>query len=196
MHQKPLFLAIAVIILVAIAGVFWSVQKRQGAMSQPVVTEPVAEAPVQPEPEKYPQHIETIPGNTDEVWYNIPELGIRMRLNKEFAEDLIYVQDSPSSVYFSTEKLSQISPCLPIDGPLGALFRAEGNMLEVAKTDEYLAARVSGYVQVGGYYYGWTGPHEACWDLEGKLGNLFPIKYNGAGIKTVSGSVKTIEPLN
>lgn len=54
------------------------VKKTEEQQSEPTLTE------------KYPQHIEAIQGS-DEVWYNIPELGVRMRLNRGFAEDLVYV---------------------------------------------------------------------------------------------------------
>jgi hypothetical protein len=199
MNQKSLFLATTLIALLVIAGAFWYLQKRQTAMNQPpiIITEPVVEAPVQTEPEKYPQHIETIPGNTDEVWYNIPELGIRMKLNKEFAEDLVYIQDNPNGVNFSTKKILSIAPsCLPEEGPLGYLFRSKGNMIEDAKTDEYLAAQMSEDVQIGEYYYGWVASQEGCWLLDlDQQADISPGKYQGNGVKTVSGSIKTIEPL-
>ena len=91
MNQKPLLIAVVLVALFAIVGAFWYIQKRQGDVNQPVVTNPVIDLDQNPTrvPESYPQHIEVISG-TDEVWYNIPELGVRMRLNKEFAENLIY----------------------------------------------------------------------------------------------------------
>lgn len=43
MNQKPLFLAVALIALVVIGGAFWVMQKRQVAVNQPVMTDPVVE---------------------------------------------------------------------------------------------------------------------------------------------------------
>jgi hypothetical protein len=194
MQNKLLISAVAILILLGGVIFVWQKNLQQNAQTLSMVkTEDKGDKTAQQN--EYPQHIEAISGNADEVWYSIPELGVRMKLNKEFAEDLIYIQDDPSVVYFSTKKLSQISPCLPIDGPFGSLFKAKGDMKEIAKTDEYTAARVSGYIQIGQYYYGWIGPQEVCWDLEGKLNNVFPIEYKGNGSKTVSEAVKTLEVL-
>ena len=193
MSHKPLFLATALIALFVIGGVFWYVQKQEVAVNQPVVTDSVGEAPAQVEPEKYPQHIEVIPGNTDEVWYNIPELGIRMKLNKEFAEDLIYRVNDMSGAYLSTKSLMRIDThCTP--GGLGLLFKAEGNMRETAETDDFLAARTGDYIQVGGYYYGWISGHDSCWDPknEKEIREIFPGQYDGSGAKNIREGIKTI----
>jgi hypothetical protein len=51
MTHKPFFLTVALVSLLALAGVFyWMSQKRQVAVDQPVVTDPVGETPVQTEP--------------------------------------------------------------------------------------------------------------------------------------------------
>ncbi|MGB4833627.1 MAG: hypothetical protein WBP40_01195 [Candidatus Moraniibacteriota bacterium] len=92
MNQKPLLLAITLIALLVIAGAFWYLQNRPPmAVNQPIgITEPVVETPVLAEPEEYPQHIENIPGNTDQVWYAIPELGVKLLLYRDGAEDTVY----------------------------------------------------------------------------------------------------------
>lgn len=51
MNQKPLFLTVTLTALLVIGGVFWTMQKRQVAVNQPVVTDPVIETLVQIEPE-------------------------------------------------------------------------------------------------------------------------------------------------
>lgn len=53
MNQKPLFLAVAFLVLLVVGGAFWCVQKQQMAVNQPVVTGPIVGAPtlVQAEPE-------------------------------------------------------------------------------------------------------------------------------------------------
>ena len=47
MNQKTLFLTVSLIALLAISGIFWSMQKRQMASNKPVTIDPVAETPVQ-----------------------------------------------------------------------------------------------------------------------------------------------------
>ena len=200
MNHKPLFLATALIVLLALAGAFWCLQNRPGAMDQPVVTEPVAQAPIQAETEKYPQHIEVIPGNTDEVWYNIPELGIRMKLNKEFAEDLVYVYDRRKDdegevwdeIGFSTKALAAITDyCSP--GAIGAIDRITTVLKEEIKDNT--TRHLNDYIRVGDYFYGFESGHDPCWDpsLESEVRKVFPGKYAGAGAKYVSDGLKTIE---
>ncbi|QQR78072.1 MAG: hypothetical protein IPJ68_03185 [Candidatus Moraniibacteriota bacterium] len=160
MHQKPLFLTIILITLLAvIAGAFWCLQNRPGAMNQPIVSEPVAQAPIQAETEKYPQHIETIPGNADEVWYNIPEMGIRMKLNREFAEDLIYIYSKSDgkitegekkfstpfheTVHFSSHSLLGLEPaCEPGTRAIGYFTKEAGDMKEWSTPSDFFIGRL------------------------------------------------------
>jgi hypothetical protein len=143
MNQKPLFLAVTLVALLVIGGAFWVMQKRQVTVNQSVITEPVVETSDQTESEKYPQHIEAIPGNTDEVWYNIPELGVRMKLNREFASDLVYSYSKSNenitkdqqkfttpfheTVHFSSRSLMQQEPaCEPGTRAIGYFIKEEG----------------------------------------------------------------------
>lgn len=170
MNQKPLFLAVVLTALVVIGGAFCFMSRRLASVNQPVVTDPIVETQAQTELEKYPQYIEAIPGNVDEVWYNIPEYGVRMRLNKEFAEDLLYsfVRDKNSSgeewdsIYFSGKKLLSVAPSCK--NSLGTLGRSKGNLREMKKMksslDAYTASRLDAYVQAGDYFYDWMGPQK------------------------------------
>ncbi len=207
MTQKPLFLAILFLALLAIVGVFWYMQTQSVAMDQSVVvsnpvTKPdsVSVVPPSAHPDSYPQHIETIPGNSDEVWYNIPELGIRMRLNKEFAEDLVYVYDRRKDdeggawdeIGFSTKALAAITDyCSP--GAIGAIDRITTVLKEEIKDNT--TRHLNDYIRVGDYYYGFESGHDPCWDpsLESEVRKVFPGKYAGAGAKYVSDGLKTIE---
>ena len=213
MNQKPLFLTVALIALLVIAGAFWCIQNRPPmAVNQPVVTEPVVEAPVQVEPQAepgvnpdtYPQHIEAIPENTDEVWYNIPELSIRMRLNKEFAEDLVYIyrherDDNGEEWDVADLSLKKLEHVVPGCGGYGILTKNKGNLKEMEKGKDvlspYISSRLGEFAQAGEYYYGWTGRQEVCWDpsLEPEVRKVFPGKYNGTGAKYVADGLKTIE---
>lgn len=95
--------------------------------------------------EKYPQHITEITGS-DEVWYSIPELGIRLRLNNEFARDLIYQYSSLKDetivdgekkhtmpfherVSFSTQSLQTAEPaCVPGSRSIGEILKEVGDI--------------------------------------------------------------------
>lgn len=93
---------------------------------------------------KYPQHITEIAGS-DEVWYSIPELGVRMRLNRGFAEDLVYIYSKSESdvnegqkkyfvpfeerVDFSTYSLQRIEPaCVPGTRSIGEILKESGDI--------------------------------------------------------------------
>lgn len=91
MNHKALFLAVTLIALLVIGEVFWLMQEHQVATHQPVVTESVVETPVQTEPEQdfSPQHITPIPGS-NQAWYEVPEMGIKLLLSREAAEELVY----------------------------------------------------------------------------------------------------------
>lgn len=193
--QKKLLILVVVASAVAITLIFvW--QKEQSNKVPPTAN---VVKPNTAQEEMYPQHIEAIQGS-DEVWYNIPEYGVRMRLNKEFAEDLVYrfVHEKNSSgeewgtVYFSLKNLLAVAPnCTSVN----TFFKSFGNMREMAKTDEYLAARVDNYVQIGNYYYGLADSADICWDssLEQKVREVFPGKYSGGGAKYVSEGIKTLQ---
>lgn len=151
--------------------------------------------------ESYPQHIEAIQGS-NEVWYNIPEYGVRMRLNKKFAEDLIYsfvheknanFNEEWDAIYFSTKSLTAIDKgCSPEEGnPLGVITKIKGNATELAKTEEFVSSRLQDIIQIGDYYYMWTGPQATCWIPK----NDDAIqKVRGAEIyKAIQDGVKTIQ---
>lgn len=79
MNQKPLFLAVALTALLVIGGAFWMMQKRQVAVNQPAVTDPVVETPVQTEPEN---PIDT----SDWKTYRNEEYGFEVKYPKEWDE--------------------------------------------------------------------------------------------------------------
>lgn len=204
MNQKPLFLAVALIVILVIGGMFCFMSRRPVAVNQPVVTDPVVETPVQPEPEKYPQHIEAIPGNTDEVWYNIPELGVRMKLNKEFAEDLIYsdgmIDDfgkEQTGIYFSTKAIAEAAPeCAPRrGGAFGSFYKKTGIAVEDAKQDWLLKKELNdNVIQYDGYYIGYIEIQAVPWfpQHEEMVRRVWrPSLYVGSGAKYIRDGFKT-----
>ncbi len=200
MQKKLLLSVLAVALLISGAVLVWQkkmAQEEDKNQNQEVVQENTNN-------EKYPQHIEVIQGS-DEVWYGIPEYGVRMRLNREFAEDLIYSTEmtddfgeKSNGIFFSTKVMTEVAPeCSPERGnALGSVFKAKGNMMELAKTDEYLAARVNTYVQIGDYYYGWVGHQAPCWypSHQDMAEKEWSKEYNGvSGVNSLYNSSKTFQ---
>ena len=185
MQQKPLFLTIILITLLAvIAGAFWCLQNRPGAMNQPIVTEPVAQAPIQAETEKYPQHIETIPGNADEVWYNIPEMGIQMRMTKDLANDLVYecvalrdedLEDDDCGLVYFGSKLDMQKEQKSISES-GMMFATLSKIAgQVKDSDTYLRSRYESpdeqgqFRQFSDYFLYYAMPVTSCHFTENEI---------------------------
>ena len=65
------------------------------------------------------------------VWYSIPELGIKIPVNKKMKEELIY-SGTKNSVGFSTTVLMGINPkeCGAENAPLGGISRGKGSAEE------------------------------------------------------------------
>jgi hypothetical protein len=156
------------------------------------------------EEKTYPQHIEVITGS-DEVWYAIPELGIRMRLNRDLAEKLIYSSDmsidsgeKASGIYLSTKAITEVAPeCAPErGGALGSIFKVMGNLAEEAKNDEYIASRMNRYYfQLDSYYYGWAQPQAVCWypQNEEAVKNATAGQFISNEGRNITSSIKTIQ---
>lgn len=204
MNHKALILSIPVMLALLFGGWFLSREPKSVSESQnpPVVKENSSQVADQ----NRLQHIEPILGNSDEVWYAIPEMGVRMKLNKEFAEDLSYgstqgknsLDGEWNSLYLSLINLAKIAPdCTGWN--YGSLFRYEGDLEELKRQkdelDLYLATRLDEYIQVGNYYYGWVGPQDVCWNasMEEKVRQVFPGRYSGSGAKNVIEGIKTLE---
>lgn len=138
--QKKLLIS-AVLALILIGGVVFVWQKKQDTAV--VSPENIVKPSALPQG-KYPQHITEITGS-DEVWYSIPELGVRMRLNRGFAEDLVYIYSKSESgvnedqkiyfvpfeerVDFSTYSLQRIEPvCVPGTRSIGEIIKVSGDI--------------------------------------------------------------------
>ncbi|MBP9727944.1 MAG: hypothetical protein KBD27_01055 [Candidatus Moranbacteria bacterium] len=196
MQKKLLISAIVILVLIVTLVFVW--QKKQSGEALDPVT--IVKSDTTQE-KTYPQNIEVIQG-TNEAWYSLPEYGVRMRLNKEFAENLIYIfvheknvalNEEWDAVYFSTKSLTAIDEgCSPEEGnPLGAITKTKGSAAEIAKTEEFYSSRLRDIVQIGEYHYMWMGPQATCWDPK----NDDAIqKVRGAEVyRAIQDGVKTIQ---
>ncbi len=211
MNQKKLIIGIF-IILTFVVGVFvW--QKRENQILPQDLqlfnnqVQPDTQNDIQSKSDEVPppQYIVVIPGS-DSVWYEIPELGVRVKLNKKYAEDLIYrpVRLNNASgeewdvAYFSTKTMTRIDPyCSPENvGSIGALSKNKGIAKELAKKDAYIASRLSSVVQIENFYYMFETPQAACWDssFTEEVLKLDPnVMYEGKGIKFLIEGYKDLQ---
>jgi hypothetical protein len=128
-----------------------------------------------------------------------------MKLNKEFAEDLVYVyrheKDDEGGEWDNADfSLKELERVVPGCGGYSNLTKSKGDLKEMKKNkytlDPYLAARLDDFIQAGDYYYGWAGFQDVCWDssLEKKVREVFPPgKYKGMGAKNMPDGLETIE---
>ncbi len=98
--QKKLLIFV-VVVLVLIAALFFVWQKKQAEIKQTNKLASQSSSDNQPqsvilnEPTKKdkitlaPQHIVAIPGSS-QVWYEIPEMGIKLLLSRAVAEEIVY----------------------------------------------------------------------------------------------------------
>ena len=192
MQKKAILLV--VIVLVVAGGLFFFFQKKQ---SSPALTNNTEKGAQQSE-EKYPQHIEAISGS-DEAWYNIPVLGIRMKLNKDFEDDLEYISSNEKgtkgrvgdTAYFASKKLYDIAP--------NCAFGSIGNITIIQdelKNNEtvpntILPERIKSFPGFDVIFSGPTAPSEICWDPaqdnEGAIKKVFTEKKDSvlSGFKTL-----------
>lgn len=205
MYKKAIL--VGGITLVLVAGFVLFLQNKQRPQTSPEIKSSTktraTQSPVLDE--KYPQHIEAIAGS-DEVWYNIPEYGVRMRLNKEFAEDLIYSigQESFSgrlweTASFSAKTIVSIdSACSPDKDPaFGIVSKTKGNLEEDIKSGYVESERKYTFLQIGDSYLSVTTPHAPCWSPEfnKEFEELPSEKYYGNGFKNIFEGFKTIEAI-
>lgn len=153
--------------------------------------------------EKYPQHIEAIPGNAEEVWYNIPELGIRIKLNKEFAEDLVYEpSESYAAISFQKKSVLLAAPeCKVSDADFGYLYRFDGTIEDADKEsdrgkDFYSSLRNYNMVaEFSDFFVALsTDRADACWwgKTENKVAEeAARKKYAGLGAQSIQDAFKS-----
>lgn len=202
MSKKSLFLILAVALLL-IGGVFL-IQKKSPEVSEDKSDQKEETTVKDVAAESYPQHIQAIPG-TDEVWYGIPELGVRMRLNKEFAEDLVYGFDNAygDAVSFQKKSVLAAAPqCSVMSADFGYLYRINGTIEQADKDN--LSKRGNNFftslknygmiAQLDGFFVALSTDHaDACW--WGKEKNIEAEKaaaheYKGTGAQSVWAAVK------
>lgn len=96
------------------------------------------------------------------VWYEIPEIKIKFKVNKEVAEELVYNfkgENDFGSVLFSSKGLSKIPGCGVEQGPLSALSKIKGNPYDYADTDYYVSRKPK---QFDNFFIIYNGPQAVC----------------------------------
>lgn len=193
--QKKLFILAAIaLVLIGGAFLFWMKQQK---IEIPQI-QPVAQnGGSSEEQERYPQHIEAIQG-TDEVRYNIPECGVSIHLNKEFAEDTQYIfsnergsqRQGCDTIYFASKKLSAIAPACAF-GSIGIVNIIQNGEERGNVTSD----RIKSFSNFDIIFSGSQNQQYNCLDSvpESKLREVFPEKYDGMGAKSIFDGFKTIE---
>lgn len=207
-RQLLAILALALILGAGVFAFYWQNRQQEVVTSLPM-------PPVVEESEEstasYSQHIEAIPGNTDEVWYNIPEYGVRMKLNRGFAEDLIYsdgmIDDfgkPQEGIYFSTKAISEVAPeCAPKrGGAFGVLSNIEGTIEEADRnglglgSEWYMSKLKAGEaIQFSDFFVVWSGPQAPCWFVQHRklFERVWPKSYLGIGVKNMVDGARKVE---
>ena len=140
--SKKFLITIALAAPLLISGGYF-IWQRQQAIPTPtsVVTElytfdPAVDIPVQtesvPELAFSSQHITAIPGS-NQVWYEIPEMGIKLLLSKEAAEELVYKYSSKRDAGIFVEVNGLEADLKTVKDVEGASFSSK-HVLEYNKT--------------------------------------------------------------
>lgn len=145
--KKSIIISIVAIIIIAGVGGFWvwkNKEKKEVEQSQTQKT--------------VLQNIQI-----ESVWYIIPEMNVRFKVDKEVADDLIYkyskISDKMESVAFSSKKLSQITGCDVAAEPLGTLVKMKGNPFDYSDKDYYVSRKPK---QFDNFFIIYNSPQVVC----------------------------------
>jgi len=146
--KRIIFIVIAVAVLAIVVGVF--------------VAQKNSKIPAKQEQSQAQQQVgQNV--QDDLVWYGIPEMNVRFKVDKKVANDLIYkynkINDKIDGVLFSSNKLSQIPSCGVEDGSLGSLTRAKGVPADYGDKAFYMARKPKQFKDFFTFY---EGPQAVC----------------------------------
>lgn len=160
--KKGNLIGIAVLFLVISIGIVFVLQKGNKNLS-------IKQGQNQTQYSKE-QSISTQPKETIEsqlVWYEIPELGVKFKVKSNIASELVYRYKGESSkdswtISFSTKKLSLVDGCgaASSDAPLGLLVKIKGIPENYSERDYFLNGRQ--IKQFDGYFIIQNGPQAFC----------------------------------
>ena len=147
---------------------------------------------------RYPQYIEASQ-NAGLVYYIIPELGIRMRLNEKFAKDLIYSVAPEKNadgelwdaVYFSTLSLTSVDEnCSPENGRMATLVKVP----DASEALPIINGIVKHFPDFDLIIFPGFG-ESACWNARTeKLARAaIDARFDGVGAKTIQDALNTIQ---
>jgi len=102
------------------------------------------------------------------VYYKIPELGIKFKIEKELASELIYyievAPDDSRFVYlnFSSRELSKLGEyCRAKHSPMGTLIKVEGSLSDYPD-NIFIQNRKDRIKEFGDFFVYFEGPQSAC----------------------------------
>lgn len=138
------------------------------------------------------------------VWYEIPELGIKMKLKKDLAEDLIYNIESSNDSQgrlawysnFTMKSLQMVDPvyCTSENRAIGTIVKISNLTIESQVGESsFLPDEKSGLLKrLGDYSIAYIGPHAMCYGIS-KKNEGDPLANDG--IKSLMNAIVTVELL-
>lgn len=128
------------------------------------------------------------------VWYEIPELGISFKTDRELADDLVYFYPNKgknASVTFSSIKLEKLgADCGRESGPLGIISKIEGKVSDHNTNKwNYFDGKLT--KQFNDFFIFYSGPQAICGNSPEQWNNFFEENPKLRGWTT--GAFDTIE---
>lgn len=160
MNKKTSVIIIIVVLVIAvIGGGFWygKSKKNQFMESKQVKSNDQNQSEFNNDKQNQDSN------ETEMVWYEIPELKIRFKVDKIVADDLIYkyekINNNLESISFSSNGLSAISGCGVENGPLGSFDKLKGKPSDYNDNVYYTSRNPKQYDK---FFIIYNGPQSVC----------------------------------
>jgi hypothetical protein len=172
--SKKTIILFSVTILFLIAGmvfVLWQKEKEQQEkeQAQTQIEKQNIKEEITTELEKEIQTEKQSMGEEkDLVWYEVPESGIKFKIEKELADELVYyievAPDDSRFLYlrFSSRELSNLGEyCRAKHSPMGTLIKVKGSPSDYPD-DIFIQNRKDRIKEFGDFFVYFEGPQSAC----------------------------------
>ncbi len=158
MNKKITIAIISILTLALVTGGFWWWQNNK--------KDEMIQQAEQAENQEQSQNTE-VENTINLVWYEIPELGIKIKADEEIIKELIYKyypseDDEYGTVMFTAKKLEKLyENCSAEFGPLGAISKIEGSPSNhKTRFENYFNSRKT--KQFDGFFIYCSGPQALC----------------------------------